>query len=370
MKASQTLLLGTRKGLLILERGAKGWRLRRHAHVGIPVGYAASDPRTGTIWACLDHGHWAQKLSRSRDGGATWEEVAAPKYPEDAEVKPGKPAVLSYLWCVTPGGRDQPGRMYAGTEPGGLFASDDDGARWTLDESLWNQPSRKDKWSGGNRAGAAGEGGAGIHSIVVDPRDSRRITIGISVAGVFASTDGGATWEPRNKGLKADFSPDPDLDVGHDPHCLVQSAADPDVFWQQNHCGIFRSTDGARSWTQLSRKDAPPHFGFPIVTCARHPDTAWVVPAISDETRMAIDGGLHVARTEDGGKSWTALRDGLPQEMSFDVVYRHALDLSGDRLAFGSTTGNLYWSNDRGDSWHALGHNLPPVYSVRFAVAS
>jgi photosystem II stability/assembly factor-like uncharacterized protein len=367
MKPSNTLLLGTRKGVLVLERGASGWRVTRHAHAGIPVSYTASDARDGTLWACLDHGHWAQKLSRSRDGGATWDEVPAPKYPEGAEIKPGKPAVLSYLYGFATGGRDQPGRLYLGTEPGGLFASDDGGATWNLDQGLWGHPTRAEKWMGGNRAGLAGEGGPGIHSIVVDAHDSRRLFVGISCAGVFATTDGGTTWEPRNRGVTADFLPDPNIEVGQDTHCLVQSPASPDVLWQQNHCGIFRSVDAGRAWTRVSRPDAVPHFGFPIAACERDADTAWVVPAVSDERRMAVGGSLCVSRTSDGGKTWTHLREGLPQENCFDVVYRHALDRSGDRLAFGSTTGNVYCSNDRGESWHSLGNNFPPIYSVRFA---
>jgi len=91
------------------------------------------------------------------------------------------------------------------------------------------------------------------------------------------------------------------------------------------------------------------------------------VPGQSDMQRTAIDGGLFVARTEDGGATWTQLREGLPQEEAYDVVYRHALDNRGDRLAFGSTTGNLYVSEDRGESWQTAANNLPPVYSVRFA---
>jgi photosystem II stability/assembly factor-like uncharacterized protein len=369
---SETLILGTRKGLFILRRGGGSWEVARVEQLGLAIAYATLDPRSGTLWSCMAHEHWGQKLDRSRDGGATWEKVATPKYPEDAVIyeawpgsgeRPVKPATLRYLWVLEPGGADQPGVLYIGTEPGGLFRTEDDGDTWQLVEGLWNHPSRLPLWMGGGRDYA------GIHSIIVDPRASRRVLAGISCAGVFETTDGGETWTPRNRGLKAEFLPDPDVEVGHDVHFMDACAGQPDVLWQQNHCGIFRSTDGARSWQAVSARGQIAHFGFPIAADPEDPETAWVVPGASDEQRVPIEGGLCVCRTEDGGHTWTALRQGLPQVNCYDLVLRHALDQSGDRVAFGSTTGNVFLSEDRGDSWTCLGHHFPPVYSVRFAPA-
>jgi photosystem II stability/assembly factor-like uncharacterized protein len=361
-RGAKTLILGTRKGLIVLERHGKGWRTLRHAHAGIPVPYAFVDARTRTLWASLDHGHWGQKLSRSKDLGRTWEEIAPPKYPKGAEVKKGKPATLKYIWVIAPGGADEKNRLYLGTQPGGLFASDDGGKGFELVRGLWNHPSRPEHWFGGGRDEPA------IHSVLVDPRDSERVLVGISCAGVFETTDGGRRWQPRNRGLRADFLPDPAAEVGQDPHLLAWCAREPDALWQQNHCGIFKSRDGAASWTAVSAKGrGVAHFGFPIAVDERDAETAWVVPGISDERRMAVGGALCVARTENGGKTWKALRTGLPQRDAHDVVYRHALDLAQDALAFGSTTGNVYASSDRGDSWTVVGTNFPPVYSVRFA---
>ncbi len=361
MTSHNRLLLGTRKGLVTFERTADGWKPASQAFAGQPVSYSMHDPASGMLWAAIDHGHWGQKLHRSRDWGATWEEVVAPKYPEGAEVKDGVAATLRYQWSMAPGGADQPGRFYIGTEPGGLFRSDDGGATFTLVEALWDHPSRKDGWFGGGRDYA------GIHSIVVDPRDSKRVLVGISCAGVFETVDDGATWHPLNKGLRAEFLPDPESEVGHDPHLLVAAPSNPDYLWQQNHCGIFNSTDGARQWNIVSAEGQTAHFGFTIAVDEANPGTAWVVPAHSDGQRMALDGGLCVCRTEDGGATWTDLRNGLPQQGCFDVVYRHGLDITGSTLAFGSTTGNLFISEDRGDHWAAAANYLPPIYSVRFA---
>jgi len=355
-----TLLLGTRKGLIAYRFSNGNWTAENISFEGIPVSIAFADERTGTWWACLDHGHWGVKLHRSSDRGRTWEELAAPAYPEGSEVKEGVPATTRYIWAMAHGGKQFPSRLWLGTDPGGLFLSEDGGNNFRLVESLWNHPTRKEGWFGGGRDQP------GIHSILVDPREENRVHIGISCAGVFETNDAGNTWEIRNKGLTADFLPDPGAETGYDPHIVVAAPSNPDILWQQNHCGIFRSDDGAKNWTNISQPGGPAYFGFAIAVAEDNPAQAWVAPANSDMTRTAVNHSLCICRTDDGGKTWTEQKNGLPQETCFDIVYRHALASSGDAVVFGTTTGNLFYSPDRGDSWQVLNNYLPMVYSVQF----
>ena len=256
------------------------------------------------------------------------------------------------------GGDQHPDRLWMGTIPGGLFMSEDGGSTWFLNDPLWQHPSRVEHWFG------AGYDHPGIHSIIVDPRNNDRVLVGISVAGVFETTDCGTTWKVRNKGLKADFLPDPDAEVGHDPHIMISTKSHPDILWQQNHCGIFKSVDGTETWKEVSKKGSPAHFGFGLAADEANPDVAWVAPAVADEYRIAVDEALCICRTDDGGKTWNELRDGLPQENCFDIVYRHSLASLGDQVVFGTTTGNLFHSDDRGVHWHVISNYLPMVYSL------
>lgn len=392
---SDTILLGTRKGTVIVERNGSGWQARPIVHQGIPVCYAARDPRDGTLWACLDHGHWGPKLSRSRDAGITWEDVLSLKYPEgarhivqylptpdfDPQAPVGEPqykdATVYKIWNIAFGSTAQPGRLYAGTIPGGLFVSDDGGDSWSLNRPLWNHESRggdlfsddatsETRWGGTPASIDYGVFEPGIHSIVIDPRNPDRIHIAASSAGILETNDGGKSWVGRNKGMRVDYLPNPETEWGHDPHFIAACRDQPDHFWQQNHFGVYFSNDGAKSWNKVSDLESGVHFGFPIAADQRDGHTAWVVPARADSERMAIGGGLFVARTSDGGKSWQSFRNGLPQQNAYDIVLRHGLDAAEDRVCFGSTTGNVYLSEDRGESWQCLGSNFPPVYSVRF----
>ncbi len=352
------LLLGTAKGLIIYEKSSNGWRYAGDHFLGIPVSMALQDPHYGYWWVCLDHRHWGPKLQYSTDKGESWIEVDTPKYPEHAEITPGVSATLRYIWIITFG--LDPGTIFVGTEPGGLFVSNNNGEQFSLVKALWDHPSRQDHWFGGGR------NHAGIHSIVVDPDNKDHYYVGISCAGVFETRDNGLTWQVRNKGLRADYLPNPYVEVGQDPHFLLANKIDPKVMWQQNHCGIFRSVDAGAQWTDVTDSSEKGRYGFTIGIDHSDPLRAWVVPATSDSQRIAVDKSLFVMHTKDGGRSWEEQREGLPQKNCFDIVLRHALDVRADDIIFGTSGGSLFVSDNGGVSWKSLNHHLPRIFSVRF----
>lgn len=366
-----TVWAATRKGLFRVVKGAGGWKIADVHFLGDPVTVLGLDRRDGSLYAAAGHEHFGVKVHRSEDGGKTWPEVASPAYPPrpadatDVDYFTKLPIEwkLRAIWAFAAGGTDQPGRVWAGTMPGGLFKSDDRGASWSLVRSLWDNPSRS-KWGP-----AGGAGHTGMHSICVDPRDSRHVQIAVSSGGVWETRDDGKTWDARCKGLRAEYVPPEQASEpeSQDPHQMVQCPTAPDHLWIQHHNGIFRTTDGAKTWTEI-KTASPSVFGFAVAVHPREPATAWFVPAVKDMTRIPVDGKVVVSITRDGGKTFKVLRKGLPQEHAYDLTYRHGLDIdpSGDRLAFGTTTGGLWITENQGESWAEVSSHLPPVYCVRF----
>lgn len=356
------LFAATRKGLFELHRkGANNWDVARISFLGSPVTTMLADARDGTLYTALNLGHFGVKLHRSDNDGASWTEISAPSYTGVDADQPDPPS-LNLLWSLETGSPAEPGVLWAGTIPGGLFRSDNRGDSWLLNEALWNEPSRPE-WFGG------GYDKPGIHSISLDPRDGRRIAIAISCGGVWETTDGGQSWKLSGDGLIAAYMP-PDQQqnrVAQDPHRLVRCRAEPDAMWIQHHNGIFHSTTGVDGWSQI--ETVVPSFGFAVAVHPEKPGTAWFAPAVKDEYRYPRDGRLVVTRTTDGGQSFDTLTEGLPQTHAYDLVYRHGLEVdeSGERLVMGSTSGGLWFSENGGDSWAQSPFRLPPIYAVRYA---
>ena len=329
------------------------------------------DPRSGFILAASKHDHFGPRLFRSVDDGRTFEPTGLPTYPpkpegtKDVEPMGGRevPWALKSIWCLETGHASEPGVLWCGTLPGGLFKSTDDGATWELNRPLWDHPKRQD-WFGGGAEFPA------IHSICVHPLDGQRISIAVSCAGIWHTTDGGQSWALACKGMRAEYMPPEQAfaEESQDPHRMVQCAGSPNRMWVQHHNGIFRSDDCGHSWTEMG-KLGPSNFGFGVVVHPKDPDRAWFVPGIKDEMRIPVDGQLVVTRTRDGGKTADVLSRGLPGPHAYDLVYRNALDIdaTGERLAFGSTTGSLFVSENSGDDWVEISSHLPPIYAVRFA---
>jgi hypothetical protein len=367
MAMQQRVLVSTRKGLFEVVRGSKGWTLAEAGFLGEPVSYSLSDPRDGTLYAALNLGHFGVKLHRRDKDAHAWQEIAVPVYPPQPEsTDKDVPWKLTLIWTLAAGGNDEPGTLWAGTLPGGLFRSRDRGDSWELIRPLWDAPQRKN-WFGG------GYDVPGIHSVCVDPRDSRHVLLGVSCGGVWVTQDGGNAWQLSSKGLRATYMPPDQADEEgvQDPHLVARCTAVPDVLWCQHHNGMWRSDDGGKYWQEIGQNCKPQmsDFGFTVAAHPHDPLTAWFVPAVADQRRVPVDAALCVTRTRDGGKSFDVLRKGLPQQHCYDLIYRHGLAISndGNTLAMGSTTGGLWISENGGDEWQEISRGLPPVYAVAFA---
>lgn len=360
---SERAYLSTRKGLFELDRNGGQWRVGERHFLGEPVSIALHDARDGTLYAALNLGHFGVKLHRRDPGSAAWTEIAAPAYPlkpEDSEDKVEWKNKL--IWSLEAGGADEPGVLWAGTLPGGLFKSHDRGDSWQLVRSLWDVPQRAE-WFGG------GYDVPGIHSVCVDPRNSKHVLVGISCGGVWRTEDGDS-WTISATGMRADYMP-PELNENEavqDPHRIVRSAANPDMLWCQHHNGMWRSSDGGRRWQEITGVPVS-NFGFAVAVHPQDGNTAWFAPAEADARRIPVDTALAVTRTGDGGNSFTVLRDGLPQDGCYDLVYRHGLAVSNDgrQLLMASTSGGVWLSENGGDSWQTVSTTMPPVYAVSFA---
>ena len=349
--------IATRKGLFELRRKRGAWAIENISFLGEPVSMVLAPQPSGRMLAALNLGHFGVKVHASDDAGKTWHEVATPAYPTQPEGAAGPAWKLVQIWSMVGAGST----LWAGTLPGGLFRSNDGGERWELIESLWNRPERLGWFGGGYEC-------PGIHSICPHPTVAGELLVGVSCGGAWVTRDDGVSWDLQARGMTANYMP-PDLAADEntqDPHLIVRSPSRPDVLWCQHHGGIWRSIDNARRWQQVTTAPVS-SFGFTVAVHPADADTAWFVPGKADQCRVPVDGALVVNRTRDGGESFETLRAGLPQTGCYDLIYRHglAVDASGNGLVMGSTTGNVWASDDGGERWASVSLHLPPIYAVR-----
>ena len=377
--SSITLLIGTSKGAFVISGGndRSDWTVSGPFCDGWPINHMIGDPETGILWAG-GGGDWhGAGIWRSEDGGETWELTKLTKGtmddwaandPDFARMigwSPGAPPFgdeFSQVWSIG----YAHGALYAGTKPASLLTSKDRGRVWTRVRSLTDHPSAND-WN-------PGAAGLVLHTIVSAPHSPDKLWVGISAAGVFATEDGGETWDRRNRlsnsGAHASHNHPAaphDGEVGHCVHNMVRAPGPNDLLYQQNHHGVWRSTDGGRSWNDIT-EGLPSTFGFPIWVHPRDPNTIWTLPLNGDSAgRYPPEAAAAVWRSRDGGQSWQAMRNGLPQKSCFFTVLRQAM--AGDArdpagLYFGTNSGSVFASVDEGDNWQEVARHLPTILSV------
>jgi photosystem II stability/assembly factor-like uncharacterized protein len=384
------VLVGTRKGAFILTSDGKRqrWDVSGPHFTGWEIYHVKGSPADpNRLYASQSSGWFGQVIQRSDDGGKTWHQPGTPpgeptttpegfpkgesnKFVYDTSPETGKPLTthqwydgtqhpweFKRVWHLEPSLSD-PDVVYAGVEDAALFRTTDGGKTWHELPGLRGHGTGP-KW-------APGAGGMGLHTILIDATNPRRMYGAISAAGAFRTDDAGKTWKPINRGLHSQYIPDPTAEVGHCVHRIAMHRSRPNVLFMQKHWDVMRTDDGGENWREVSG-NLPSDFGFPIDVHAHEPDTVYVVPIQGDSGRFPPEGRLRVYRSRTGGNEWEPLTEGLPQANCYVNVLREAMavdSLDKCGVYFGTTGGQVYASANAGDSWAPIVRDLPAVLSV------
>lgn len=354
------LLVGTRKGLFTARASARreAWVLDGPFIAGYEIQSAFLDPRDPRRgFAAAHHPVWGIHIYRTHDGGRSWTSLPeVPRHRDDESEQS-----LRMIWSLAPGAGDNPNTVYAGIEPPGLFESDDLGQSWHAVVAFNNHPTRT-AWS-------PAKGGLAVHSLAVDPVDRRWRYLALSAGGVYRSGDAGASWEPANRGVRAPYLPAREPASGHCVHRMLLHPQRPQRLYQQSHNGTYVSDDRGEHWHEITT-GLPSDFGYALAADPFDADTVFVIPERSSQFRATVDGRLRVYRSTDAGGHWTPMTEGLPQANAFVTILRDGMD--SDALApcgvyFGTSSGHLFASRDRGEHWTLVCGFLPGILTVRAA---
>ncbi|MCF2527394.1 WD40/YVTN/BNR-like repeat-containing protein [Yinghuangia soli] len=361
MTDSILLAVGTRKGLWLgrTEVGSDAWEFSGPHHPMTGVYSVLIDKRRAAprLLAGVTSEHFGPLVAASDDLGATWDgpEGAVVAFPKDTD------ASVERVWQLQPGPPAEPDTVYAGIEPSALFRSEDGGRSFALVRGLWEHPHRP-HWT-------PGFGGMAVHTVLPHPTEPGDVTVAMSTGGVYRTRDGGATWAASNTGIRAYFLPDEYPEFGQCVHKVARHPDHPERLFLQNHHGVYRSDDGGGTWTSIA-DGLPSDFGFPVAVHPHRPETVYVFPLTADAMRFPPDGRCLVHRSDDAGRSWTAVGDGLPPEGFWTGVMRDALcldDAPEPAVYFGTRSGEVYVGKDGGRSWQRIAEHLPDVLCVRAA---
>lgn len=376
------VFVGTTKGGFIFtsDPERKQWQMSDILFKSWNVMHMQLDKRDHRLHAAVSHNVYGPVTQYSDDFGKTWTQAkqspvisrpsASGRPPSTVEEafrseggeKIDTPEKMIKVWNITPGRSEEPNVLYAGAQPASLFMSKDRGETWSINDGLFDHPHRGNFFPG--------NGGFALHTILLDPANQKRMYIAISTGGCYRTDDGGQTWNPFNKNVRADFHPDKFPEYGQCVHKMAMHPSMPNLLYQQNHCGVYRSDNAGEDWIDIGEGKLPSRFGFPVAVHPTDPKTVYVVLEESDEFRMSVDGRFSVWRSRDAGESWQRMSNGLPERAHLDILREAmATDTFEDAgIYIGSNTGQLFHSRDSGDSWELLADFLPPIQSVEAAV--
>jgi photosystem II stability/assembly factor-like uncharacterized protein len=315
------LYAATGDGIARLDEDGDGWTVR----LGLERSGAhclAVDPADGdTVYAGLREGG----VSRTTDGGATWEDCALP----DAGV-----------FSVAVSAAD--GAVYAGTEPSRLFRSDDGGGSWRALDALLELPSRP-TWSFPPRPWTSH-----VRWIAPSPHDAGLLLVGIELGGLMRSADGGETWDDHRPGAQRDV------------HSLAWHPTEAGCAYEAGGGGAARSDDAGRTWRGADGgRDR--HYTWSVAVDPDDPDR-WYVSASTGP--FAAHGGrdpqARIFRSE-AGEPWRAVGDGLPDPLP---SMPYALVATDGRLFAGLANGSIWESRDRGETWRGCTFDGDPLTSL------
>jgi photosystem II stability/assembly factor-like uncharacterized protein len=352
------LLVGTAKGAFIFtsKDGRRTWKVSEQNFKGSPCYHLSYDPRNKLMLAGVNNMQWGPIIMRSFDYGRTWKRAKdSPKFPK------GSGLTVNNIWHIEPGPEDEEGIVYAGVDPAVLFKSEDEGDSWMVNEALLHHETRK-KWTPGG-------GGLCLHTIMIDPRDSRNMHIAISAVGTMFSEDGGESWKFQNKHVRTGSLPEKYPTFGQCVHKIVRHPERPNVIYQQNHFGQYRSDNNGKDWVDI-QNNLPSRFGFPIAVDANDPDRAYTCPLEGDVNRVSPKGRFAIWATDNSGKEWQELTGGLPEPPSYFTILREGMTSDKEDpcgIYVGTTTGHLFHSRDQGEKWSKITDQLPPILSVSVA---
>ncbi len=372
-KGAVTLLIGTRKGAFILrgDKTRRQWKMSDGIMIGAVIHHMVLDPRDRrTMLMAARTGHLGPTIFRSTDFGKTWQEATKPPaFPKAPEGETG--ITVDHNFWLSSAHPSEPGVWYVGTSPQGLFRSEDAGATWEPVNGFNQHPQFKTWW---NPPDQAPPDGPTLHSITIDPRDANHMYLCLSGGGVFESHDQGRDWHPLNKGLISDFLPVPDAEVGHDPHRMAMSLADPNRLYQQNHCGVYRMDRADGVWVNIGKTLPKPYsdHSYPISLHPRDANTVWLFPLDGSFPlgRVSPNGKPAAFVSHNGGKTWKKQNKGFPKAHGWFSVKRQAMNVDAHDpvgVYLGTTGGEIWASRNEGEAWTRLATSLPEIYSVEVA---